>query len=92
MVIAPDRTIRPAVARHSAATPPGSAPSFAGLLFGLYTRISDDAEDDAKGVARQEADERAWVTSVGGRVYEPVYEENDTSAYKKTRVDRKSVV
>jgi len=78
--------VRAAAPRSVSAMSPNSGPSFEGLLFGLYTRISDDAEDDAKGVGRQEADERAWVASVGGRVAEPVYEENDTSAYKKKRV------
>jgi DNA invertase Pin-like site-specific DNA recombinase len=87
MVIAPGGTIRPAATREPVTLSPlGVAPSFTGVRFGLYTRISDDADDDAKGVARQEADERAWVTSVGGIVHEPIYEENDTSAYKKKRI------
>jgi site-specific DNA recombinase len=77
--------IRPAAPREV----PGvvtAGPSFAGLRFGLYTRISDDSEDEARGVARQEADERAWVASVGAVVHEPVYVENDTTAYKQKRI------
>lgn len=80
-----DSGIRPAAPR-TIPGPAGAAPSFEGLRFGLYTRISDDSEDEAKGVAMQEQDERAWVASVGGQVHEPVYEENDTTAYKKKRV------
>jgi site-specific DNA recombinase len=56
-----------------------------GLRVGLYTRISDDTEADAKGVKRQEQDERAEVVRQGGTVA-GLYEENDTSAYKKKRV------
>lgn len=58
---------------------------FDGRVWGLYLRISDDAARDEKGTGRQEADERAWVTSVGGTVGK-VYNENDTSAYKKRKV------
>jgi site-specific DNA recombinase len=58
-----------------------------GLRVGLYTRISDDTEADAKGVKRQEADERAEVARQGGTAVD-VYEENDTSAYKRKRVQR----
>ncbi|EIV94706.1 recombinase family protein [Frankia sp. QA3] len=36
-------------------------------------------------MARQEADERAWVEQVSG-IVEKVYTENDTSAYKKRKV------
>ncbi|MBL7548655.1 recombinase family protein [Frankia sp. AgB1.9] len=87
MVTSRNGAVRPAaVAPPVAMSPLGAVPSFEGVRFGLYTRISDDADDDAKGVARQEADERAWVTSVGGVVCEPIYEENDTSAYKKKRI------
>jgi len=64
-----------------------SLTTFAGRQWGLYTRISDDAEKDEKGVGRQEADERAWVTSVGG-VVGKLYTENDTSAYKKRKIRR----
>ncbi len=56
-----------------------------GALTGRYTRISDDTEHDAKGVGRQEEDETAYITAAGG-VPGPVYEENDTSAYRKKRV------
>jgi site-specific DNA recombinase len=58
-----------------------------GLRVGLYTRISDDTEADAKGVRRQESDERAEVARQGGTAV-AVYEENDTSAYKRKRVQR----
>jgi site-specific DNA recombinase len=58
-----------------------------GLRVGLYTRISEDTEADAKGVKRQEADERAEVARQGGTAV-AVYEENDTSAYKRKRVQR----
>lgn len=85
MVMTRDLTVRPATPQPQPAHPL-AVPSFAGLAFGLYTRISDDAADDAKGVARQEADERAWVAAAGARVHEPAYEENDTSAYKKKRI------
>jgi site-specific DNA recombinase len=57
-----------------------------GLSVGLYTRISDDTEQDAKGVGRQEEDERAFVLWAGGVPAEPVYDENDTSAYRKKRI------
>ncbi len=60
--------------------------SLAGLRVGLYTRISDDTEEQARGVGRQEQDEREVVARLGGTPHEPVYEENDTSAYKKKRV------
>lgn len=56
-----------------------------GLTVGRYTRISDDTGSDAKGVARQEQDETAYIVA-GGGTPGPVYEENDTSAYKKRRV------
>ncbi len=56
-----------------------------GLLTGRYTRISDDTEHDAKGVGRQEQDETGYILGAEG-VPGPVYEENDTSAYKKRRV------
>src|SRR5215475_604088 len=56
-----------------------------GALTGRYTRISDDTEHDAKAVGRQEQDETAYILAAGG-VPGPVYEENDTSAYKKRRV------
>lgn len=56
-----------------------------GLVVGRYTRISDDTGNDAKGVARQAEDETSFITAAGG-IPGPVYEENDTSAYKKKRV------
>lgn len=57
------------------------------VSVGVYTRISDDGEGDAKGVARQQAD-CFGLTAL--RRWEPVlYEENDISAFKKSvRRDR----
>jgi site-specific DNA recombinase len=63
----------------------GQGLGIAGRVTGRYTRISDDTEGQARGVARQDADEQAFITSAGG-VVGPLYEENDTSAYRKKRV------
>jgi len=57
----------------------------AGRLTGRYTRISDDTEHEAKGTARQDGDEIAYIEANGG-IVGPPYEENDTSAYKKKRI------
>lgn len=52
---------------------------------GVYVRISRDALDDHKGVARQEKDARKVITDEGMAVY-TVYSDNDVSAYSgKTR-------
>lgn len=51
----------------------------------IYVRISDDKNEDAAGVARQEADCRALAERQGWAVGE-VYVENDTSAYKRKNV------
>jgi site-specific DNA recombinase len=58
-----------------------------GLRVGTYVRISDDTDGDAEGVGRQEKDTARFTTERGGNV-EKVYAENDTSAYKKRRVQR----
>jgi site-specific DNA recombinase len=58
-----------------------------GLRVGIYVRISDDSAGEGKGVARQETDARAHTASHGGTVAR-VYVENDTSAYKKSRLRR----
>lgn len=51
------------------------------ITVGAYTRISDDGEGDAKGVARQKSDTFGLCTL---RRWKPVlYEENDTSAYRR---------
>jgi site-specific DNA recombinase len=51
------------------------------IVVGAYTRISDDGEGDAKGVARQKTDTFGLCSL---RRWKPVlYEENDTSAYRK---------
>jgi site-specific DNA recombinase len=66
-------------------TAAGQGLGIAGRVTGRYTRISDDTEQQARGVARQDEDERAFIEAAGG-VVGPLYEENDTSAYRKKRV------
>jgi site-specific DNA recombinase len=63
------------------------AATLAGLRVGAYVRVSEDREDDAKAVGRQEEDTRALVARHGGTVAK-LYAENDTSAYRKRRVQR----
>jgi site-specific DNA recombinase len=63
------------------------ATKLAGLKVGAYVRVSEDRDDDAKAVGRQEEDTRALVARHGGTVAK-VYAENDTSAYRKRRVQR----
>jgi site-specific DNA recombinase len=63
------------------------AAKLAGLRVGAYVRVSEDRDDDAKAVGRQEEDTRALVARHGGTVAK-VYAENDTSAYRKRRVQR----
>lgn len=53
---------------------------------GAYVRISDAREDDTAGVDRQEADSRALAERRGWAITE-VYPENDTSAFKRRRVE-----
>ena len=52
---------------------------------GLYVRISEDRDDLAAGVGRQEQDCRALAKARGWDVAE-VYTENDTSAFKRRTV------
>ncbi len=52
----------------------------------VYVRISDDRAKDAAGIARQEQDARALADRLGWSVAE-VIPENDTSAYKRRRVE-----
>ncbi len=56
----------------------------------VYVRISEDKpgedEEEGAGVRRQEADCRALAARLGWEVAEPVYVENDTSAFKRRSV------
>lgn len=52
----------------------------------VYVRISDDRAKDAAGVGRQEQDARALAERLGWEVG-PVLVENDTSAYKRRRIE-----
>lgn len=52
----------------------------------IYVRISDDRMRDAAGVGRQEQDARALAERLGWEVG-PVFIENDTSAFKRRRVE-----
>jgi len=47
----------------------------------IYTRISEDTEGEGQGVARQEEDCRQLCARKGWRVIEPVYADNDRSAF-----------
>lgn len=58
-----------------------------GLRVGAYVRVSEDKSDDAEAVGRQQKDTAALIEREGGTVAH-VYEENDTSAYRKRRVQR----
>lgn len=53
---------------------------------GAYVRISDAREEDTAGVDRQEADCQALAERRGWAITE-VYPENDTSAFKRRRVE-----
>lgn len=55
------------------------------LRWGSYRRISEDADDTQRGVARQDADNREAIAVRGGELVED-YPENDTSAYKQRKV------
>lgn len=46
----------------------------------IYTRISEDDEQQGKGVARQAKDCRSLITRLGWKGEVKLYEENDTSA------------
>lgn len=52
----------------------------------VYVRISDDRMKDSAGVGRQEQDARALAERLGWEVG-PVFIENDTSAFKRRRVE-----
>ena len=47
----------------------------------IYTRISEDTEGEGLGVARQEGDCRELCQRKGWSVSEPIYEDNDKSAF-----------
>ena len=48
----------------------------------IYVRISQDEDDEKKGVVRQQADCRGICADRGWDVIEPVYEDNDITASK----------
>jgi site-specific DNA recombinase len=52
------------------------------LRVGAYERISDDKEEEARGVARQAADNEAQAKLRGWKVAEH-YQDNDFSAFKE---------
>ncbi|MFD8459380.1 recombinase family protein [Streptomyces antimycoticus] len=52
---------------------------------GSYVRISEDPSGEEKGVGRQKEDVEELAQRLGWRVGK-VYEENDTSAYKRKRI------
>jgi DNA invertase Pin-like site-specific DNA recombinase len=52
-----------------------------GRRAGIYARISSDREGAGLGVERQEADCRQFAHRLGWEVVEPVYCDNDLSAY-----------
>lgn len=56
----------------------------------IYVRISDDAEGEALGVARQEQDCRALAARLGLTIIEPPYRDNDTGASTRTKKKRKT--
>lgn len=57
------------------------------LVWGGYSRISDDSEDERLGVKRQREDIEEGITKLGGVFSEELlFEENDTSAFKKRKV------
>ena len=52
------------------------------LRVGAYERISDDKEEEARGVARQAADNEALAKLRGWKIAEH-YQDNDVSAFKE---------
>lgn len=57
------------------------------LIWGGYSRISDDPDDERFGVKRQREDIEDAIEKLGGALApELLFEENDTSAFKKRRV------
>ncbi|MFJ9315790.1 recombinase family protein [Pimelobacter simplex] len=55
------------------------------MKWDTYARISEDPNDEQRGVRRQNQDTRAHVDSLGGNVAK-AHIENDSSAYRKKRV------
>lgn len=53
---------------------------------GAYLRISSDPFGLERGVSRQKEDSKALATNLGWGEFVQVYEENDTSAFKKKRI------
>lgn len=64
---------------------PAHAQTFAGMHVAVYLRISDDKLENESGVRRQAVD-TVWHVLQRGAASVTIYEENDTSAYKKRRV------
>ncbi|MEU8007202.1 recombinase family protein [Catellatospora sp. NPDC049111] len=56
-----------------------------GLHVAIYLRISDDRQEEYKGVRRQAIDTISWALARGAASI-TIYEENDTSAFKKKRI------
>lgn len=56
-----------------------------GMAWDTYARISEDPNDLQRGVTRQDADTRDAVKHLGG-VLGVAHIENDTSAYRKRRI------
>lgn len=57
------------------------------LIWGGYSRISDDPDDERYGVKRQREDIEEGIAKQGGVFREELlFEENDTSAFKKRKV------
>ncbi|OKI45084.1 recombinase family protein [Micromonospora sp. CB01531] len=64
--------------------PPGVR-TLEGLHVAIYLRISDDRQEEYRGVRRQALDTIAHALARGAASV-TIYEENDTSAFKKKRV------
>lgn len=56
-----------------------------GMVLDTYARISDDPDDEQRGVRRQATDTAAAVVELGGTLGREQLE-NDTSAFRKQRV------
>jgi len=52
------------------------------ITVGAYERISDDKEEEARGVGRQRADNISLARFRGWQIHRH-YEDNDFSAYKE---------
>ncbi|MFC4089311.1 recombinase family protein [Micromonospora sp. GCM10011541] len=59
--------------------------SLKGKVVAIYLRISDDKEEEGKGVRRQAKDSIYYALSRGAATI-VIYEENDTGAFKKKRL------